>query len=73
MSAYDNDDRVYLKPSGSYWIELPGTAGWAGSQDGYVTPLPNGKFEAYLGVEGAEARQFDTADDAIRSLIGDPQ
>lgn len=72
MSAYGNDDRVYLKDTGTYWVELDGD-GRDGSQDGYASPLPDGRFEACTGVPGAESREFDTADEAIRSLIGEPQ
>lgn len=73
MSAYVNDDRVYLKANGTYLLELPGIAGQPGSQDGYVTPLSDGRFEAYLGTPGSTGPVFDTADEAIRSLIGNPR
>lgn len=81
MSAYGNDPRVYLKETGSYWIPLttadllrfdPELIGQDGSIDGYVTPMRDGRFEAYVGTPGAPSREFDTADDAIHSLIGDP-
>lgn len=74
MSAYANDGRVYLKDSGAYHVELPGD-GRPGSIDGYVVPIDGGtRFVAYIGLLDSEpeGRGFDTADEAIRSLIGDP-
>jgi hypothetical protein len=73
VSAYDKDDRVYRKETGTYWVELPGDADRDGSQDGYVTPLANGRFLAYVGESSTAGCEFDTADEAIRSLLGAPQ
>lgn len=73
MSAYDNDLRVTPRQSGCFHVELEGVAGRRGSQDGYVIQLSDGYFEVRVGSPDAIGRPFDTADEAIRSLIGEPR
>lgn len=75
MSVYDKDDRVDCY-GGVYHVEMPGIAGVAGSIDGRVQPSHGGGFEAFLATDDPQWRRlktFDTADEAIRSLIGNPQ
>lgn len=74
MSAYDNDDRVTYLGADTYEIELPGIPGLPGSQDGRVQPSPsNFTFEAFMLTDNPIRREFRSADDAIRSLIGEPR
>ncbi len=71
MTAYDNDPRVtYL---GDERFHLADES--RGFSAAFVSPSPYGGFFAFLrGKEpGEEDDDFGTADDAIRSLIGDPQ
>jgi len=75
VSAYDEDPRVDWRGDGTYHVELPGD-GRPGSIDGYVIPIDGGtRFVAYIGLLDSEPEGwgFDTADEAIRSLIGEPK
>ncbi len=71
MSDYDNDPRVRLEESGIYYVDLLEVPGRP--DDGYVAPRPDGHFEASVGWSDMTRLVYYTADDAIRSLIGDPQ
>lgn len=52
MSVYDNDGRVNYLGGDTYDVELPGTPGLPGSQDGRVQPSPNSlMFEAFVMTE----------------------
>jgi hypothetical protein len=65
MSAYDDDPRVTAQADGTYNVDA-GTSRHVcpGAFGGYVTHS--------TGADDADGLGFDTADDAIRSLIGDP-
>jgi hypothetical protein len=74
VSCYDNDARVDYNGGGIYDIELPGIAGLPGSQNGRVQPCSNSfMFEAFMLTDNPIKHEFRTADEAIQSLIGDPQ
>jgi hypothetical protein len=72
VSAYASDNRVRLNEPGTLCLvnlsEVPRVP-----DDGYVAPLPDGSFEASAGWSDVTRCVFATADEAIRSLIGDPQ
>ena len=69
MSAYDNDPRVAVNPS------HPGTFDITDSSVvGHVCPGLFGGWMAHsVGEDDVDGLVFDTADEAMRSLIGDPQ
>lgn len=66
-SAYDNDPRVAVHPDGVFMVDTGGGVRCVcpGHFDGYVTHTPH--------VDDAEGMGFDTADEAIHSLIGEPR
>jgi hypothetical protein len=76
VSAYDNDPRVqyYDDDPGIFVVRL-GPGRLAGShREGRVQPTSDGsRFEAFAWGWEPVKEEFDTADEAIRSLIGDPQ
>lgn len=76
MSAYDNDPRAqyYDDDPGIYVVRLDGGTTVMGRRDGRVQPTADGtRFEAIAWGWDPAKEEFDTADEAIRSLIGDPQ
>jgi hypothetical protein len=74
MSAYDNHPRVQRYEDGVYVLRLDGLPGFSDRQDGRVQPTEDGsRFEAFAWTWEPVKEEFDTADEAIRSLIGDPR
>ena len=83
MSAYGNHPRVKAEQHGEFAVTMPGIPG--DEVTGWVDQLgPGDQWRSYitsgtvasrdaLGQRGWQQRLHDTADDAIRSLIGDPQ
>lgn len=69
QSAYANDPRVFDYGDGDYEVKLDD------GRRASVSPGATGGFirSAYTGDLPEAVRVFDTADEAIRSLIGDPQ
>jgi hypothetical protein len=69
MSAYNHDPRVVSNGDGGFHVfERPGTY-----PIGVVCP---GLFGGFVGLRTGEESSgpgFDTADEAIRSLIGEPR
>lgn len=70
MSAYGDDLRVQIMDVGGmpvFYVNLPegGT--------GRVMGVSGGRFEAASVPDRLDSPTFSTADEAIRSLIGDPQ
>lgn len=71
MSAYDNDPRVVHDGDAFAVTVFPDRAD---SPAGRVEPWVGGEWEAFGTVHGDFVRHFHgTADEAIRSLIGDPR
>lgn len=67
MSLYDNDPRVNTDPDDSFTVSVEGR--WK-----HVCPGQRGGFVTHsVGVDKVDGPGFDTADEAIRSLIGDPR
>lgn len=68
MSAYDNDPRVTSHPA-SMFIVVP--------ESGPVNCVCPGQLGGFVThdveTDVSHGHGFDTADEAIRSLIGDPQ
>jgi hypothetical protein len=74
VSAYDGDPRVTRYNEGIYVLRLDGMPGVSGIQDARVQPSSDGSnFEAFTWGWNPIKHEFPTADEAIRSLIGDPQ
>lgn len=69
MSAYDNDPRVEPIVFGSFKVATGGPHG------GHVFQRDGGDWAARSGYQepGQFTGGFESADEAIRSLIGDPQ
>jgi hypothetical protein len=70
VSAYDNDPRVRFMDVGGmpvFYVDLP-----SGGQ-GRVMQVSGGRFEAASKPDRLDNPTFSTADEAIHSLIGDPQ
>jgi hypothetical protein len=70
VSAYDRDPRVRALGGDRYEVRLR-----IDNRVGHIRPAPEdvGGFWADLEGVGAIGQTYDTADEAIRSLIGDPQ
>lgn len=70
MSAYANDPRVTYHACGCHIDVTTSDAATSGP----VWLLPDGAYATRAGVpeSGNGMATFDTADEAIRSLIGDP-
>ncbi len=67
MGAYDNCPRVTANADGTFRVDVR-------SVPHHVCPAAFGGWVAHrVGVEDWGGLGFDTADEAIRSLIGDPQ
>lgn len=64
MSAYDNDRRVTKVNDELFYLT---------GQRGRVMRVCGGRFEAATDPERLDSPTFPTVDEAIRSLIGDPQ
>jgi hypothetical protein len=69
VSAYDNDARVTKVDDGFYRVTCCPGEGPVGK----VGPGLYGGFVAYIDEDDVTGPGFNSADDAIRSLIGDPQ
>jgi hypothetical protein len=68
MSAYDNDPRVTTHGGRIYEIELEG------APFGVVQPCEESfMFEAFTWADNPIKQEFRSTDEAIHSLIGDPQ
>lgn len=68
MSAYDNDPRVTANLDATFNVNTGDVYAR------HVCPGLMGGWVAHsLGPDDADGLGFDTADEAIRSLIGDPQ
>jgi hypothetical protein len=71
VSAYDNDPRVVDRTGGgTVFTILPGSTT---RPIGNVAPAEHGGFVGWTDGRKPEGPGFATADEAIRSLIGDPQ
>jgi hypothetical protein len=66
VSAYDNDPRVTSDSDGAFTVDMHGARRHVcvGQLGGFVTHD--------VGFEETDGPGFDTADEAIRSLIGEP-
>ena len=69
MNAYDNDPRVTAHDDGTYTVTCCPGEGPVGA----VSPGLFGGFLAVVGDDESSGLGFDTADEAIASLIGAPQ
>lgn len=70
MSAYDNDSRVrYMDDGGMpvFYVDRPDGG------KGRVMQVSGGRYEAADTPDRLDSPTFSTADEAIRSLIGEPQ
>lgn len=70
MSAYDNDPRVRFMDVGGmpvFYLDRPDGA------ECRVMQVSGGRFEAASEPDRLDSPTYPTADEAIRSLIGDPQ
>lgn len=69
MSAYDNDPRVTMLLDETFHVVVDDERNskhvCSGALGGFVTH--------FVGDDKTDGPGFDTADEAIRSLIGDPQ
>lgn len=66
MSAYTNDPRVTAQPDNTFEVDDDGASR-------HVCPGLFGGYVAHsVGADDVDGLGFDTADEAIRSLIGDP-
>jgi hypothetical protein len=67
VSAYENDPRVTAWPDGTFGVS-------DGQTPRHVCPGLFGGYVAHsMGADDVDGLGFDTADEAIRSLIGEPQ
>ena len=76
MSAYDNDPRVqYYDDAPGIYVVRRGEGRVRGAhREGRVQPTSDGsRFEAFAWGWEPVKEEFATADEAIKSLIGDPQ
>lgn len=78
MSAFEHDDRVAW-PAGGWPPDVYAHVGWQedGSHDGYVV-MPDGTGYRILPAvdqdgTGETVSGFDTVDEAIHALIGEPR
>lgn len=71
MSAYDNDPRVRKVGQDAFYVTCCPSLDEAPA--GRVMRVSGGRFEAATEPDRLDNPTFGTADDAIRSLIGDPQ
>jgi hypothetical protein len=67
VSAYDNDPRVRKVGQDAFYVTCR-----PGSPAGRVMRVSGGRFEAATEPDRLDNPTFANADDAIRSLIGDP-
>ncbi len=80
MSAYDNDDRVQWPDEDGWPPDVYAHVGWQedGSHDGYVVMWSESSYLTRPAVLSGDPFAedvvgFGSVDDAIWSLIGDPQ
>jgi hypothetical protein len=68
VSAYDQDPRVRKVSQDAFYV-----TGSPGEPAARVMRVSGGRFEAATEPERLDNPTFATADEAIRSLIGDPK